>query len=57
VVALRTIEKAQSPIKHIHPVAIRENNPKDVKLEEFGLCAEANKPADQSELGETGGRS
>jgi hypothetical protein len=33
VVALRTIEKASSPIKHIHPVVLKESSLFDVEVE------------------------
>ncbi len=38
VVALRQIEKAQSPIKHIHPVAVREGDLSVEGREDFGLA-------------------
>ncbi|MHB8896620.1 MAG: hypothetical protein ACYC99_15775 [Candidatus Geothermincolia bacterium] len=37
VVALRLIEKAESPIRHIHPVAVREGDLSREGLADFGL--------------------
>jgi len=37
VVALRLIEKAESPIRHIHPVAVREVDLSDEGRYDFGL--------------------
>jgi hypothetical protein len=37
VVALRLIEKAESPIRHIHPVAVRESDLSSEGCRDFGL--------------------
>jgi len=37
VVALRTIEKTESPIRHIHPVAMREADLSAEGQRDFGL--------------------
>jgi hypothetical protein len=37
VVALRAIERAESPIRHIHPVAVREGDLSDEGRCDFGL--------------------
>jgi hypothetical protein len=37
VVALRIIEKAESPIRHIHPVAVRESDLSGEGCRDFGL--------------------
>jgi len=37
VVALRQIEKSESPIRHIHPVAIREGDLSTEGQRDFGL--------------------
>lgn len=37
VVALRTIEKSESPIRHIHPVAVREGGLSETGRSDFGL--------------------
>ena len=38
IVALRTIEKSESPIRHIHPVAVRETDLSAEGQRDFGLC-------------------
>ena len=38
VVALRMIEKAESPIRHIHPVVVREGDLNSSGREDFGLA-------------------
>jgi len=49
VVALRIIEKAESPIRHIHPVVVREGDLNTSGREEF--CLEGNDVTDRpSEL-------
>ncbi len=37
VVALRAIEKSESPIRHIHPVAVREGDLSERGRSDFGL--------------------
>jgi len=37
IVALRTIEKSESPIRHIHPVAVREADLSAEGQRDFGL--------------------
>ncbi len=37
VVALRAIEKSESPIRHIHPVAVREGDLSNAGRSDFGL--------------------
>lgn len=37
VVALRLIEKSESPIRHIHPVAVREGNLTDAGRADLGI--------------------
>lgn len=49
IVALRTIEKSESPIRHIHPVTVRESNLNGSGRDEFDLggaeLVELNSPA------------
>ena len=58
VVALRIIEKNDSPIRHIHPVAVREGDLSDDGRADFGLgdpgLAELTTPPVLTEVGDRG---
>jgi len=58
VVALRLIEKSESPIRHIHPVAIREGDLSEEGRADFGLgepgLAELTTPPVLTEVGDRG---
>jgi len=49
VVALRTIERSDSPIRHIHPVAVREDDLSSEGRMDFGLGFPVNEEEAEAE--------